>query len=76
MTERNVLGGDLEPRRGPRDGVLRSGSCSTGPEDSGVTPSARSSRPSSAHQSSIGNDLSTPMPQYAFPDSCRGTAGA
>ncbi len=67
--ERNVLGGDLEScGTDPMTGFYRDGCCSTGPEDLGshticavVTPEFL------AHQRSIGNDLTTPMPQYRFP---------
>lgn len=69
MPERNVLGGPLEPcGTDPVTGFYRDGCCSTGEEDAGrhiicgvVTAEFL------AHQRSIGNDLSTPMPQYRFP---------
>ncbi len=69
MSERNVLGGDLEPcGHDPVTGFYRDGCCNTGPEDRGshticavVTPEFL------AHQRSIGNDLVTPLPQYRFP---------
>ncbi|MEI8058426.1 MAG: DUF2237 domain-containing protein [Actinomycetes bacterium] len=67
--ERNVLGGALDPcGTDPMTGFYRDGCCSTGPQDRGshticavVTPEFL------AHQSAIGNDLSTPMPAYRFP---------
>ena len=69
MTERNVLGGELEPcGLDPLTGFFRDGCCSTGPEDLGShTICAVVSAEFLEHQRSIGNDLSTPMPQYRFP---------
>jgi uncharacterized protein (DUF2237 family) len=68
-TERNVLGGELEPcGTDPMTGFYRDGCCSTGPEDLGShTICAVVTAEFLAHQQSIGNDLSTPMPQYDFP---------
>ena len=49
-------------------GWFRDGSCRTGPEDRGShTICAVMSREFLDHQFSIGNDLTTPMPQYRFP---------
>ena len=69
MTERNVLGGDLEPcGTDPLTGFYRDGCCSTGPEDLGShTICAVVTAEFLAHQQSIGNDLSTPVPAYRFP---------
>ena len=69
MTERNVLGGDLEPcGADPVTGFFRTGSCSTGPEDLGShTICAVVTAEFLDHQRRIGNDLSTAMPQYGFP---------
>jgi uncharacterized protein (DUF2237 family) len=69
VSERNVLGGDLEPcGTDPMTGFYRDGCCSTGPEDVGShTVCAVVTSEFLAHQRSIGNDLSTPMPQYRFP---------
>ncbi|WP_028934190.1 DUF2237 family protein [Pseudonocardia spinosispora] len=69
MTERNVLGGELEPcSTDPLTGFFRDGCCNTGPEDLGShTICAVATSEFLAHQRSIGNDLSTPMPQYGFP---------
>lgn len=69
MTELNVLGGDLEPCGiDPVTGFFRDGSCSTGPEDLGShTICAVVTSEFLAHQFSIGNDLSTPRPEYRFP---------
>ncbi len=69
MSERNVLGGDLEPcGTDPMTGFFRDGGCRTGPEDLGShTICAVVTAEFLEHQRSIGNDLSTPMPQYQFP---------
>jgi uncharacterized protein (DUF2237 family) len=69
VTERNVLGGELEPcGTNPMTGFFRDGCCSTGPEDLGShTICAVVSAEFLGHQRSIGNDLSTPRPQYRFP---------
>lgn len=69
MTDRNVLGSDLEPCGiDPLTGFYRDGSCLTGPEDIGShTVCAVATSEFLEHQRSIGNDLSTPMPQYLFP---------
>jgi uncharacterized protein len=69
MSELNVLGGELEPcGTDPVTGFYRDGCCSTGPEDAGShTICAVMTAAFLAHQESIGNDLSTPMPQYRFP---------
>jgi len=67
--ERNVLGGPLqECGTDPVTGFFRDGCCSTGPEDLGShTICAVVSAEFLAHQRSIGNDLSTAVPQYRFP---------
>jgi len=69
VTERNVLGGELEPcGSAPLTGFFRDGCCRTGPEDLGShTICAVVSAEFLAHQRSIGNDLTTPMPLYRFP---------
>jgi hypothetical protein len=69
VTDRNVLGGDLEPcGTDPLTGFYRDGCCSTGPEDIGShTVCAVVTSEFLEHQRGIGNDLSTPMPQYRFP---------
>ncbi len=69
MSERNVLGGPLEPcGTDPMTGFYRDGCCSTGPQDRGLhTICAVVTAEFLNHQKSIGNDLSTPMPQYRFP---------
>jgi uncharacterized protein (DUF2237 family) len=69
MAERNVLGGPLqECSRDPLSGFYRDGCCRTGPGDLGShTICAVVSAEFLAYQQSIGNDLSTPVPQYSFP---------
>lgn len=69
MEERNVLGGPLDScSTDPLTGFFRDGCCSTGPQDLGRhTICAVVSAEFLAHQASIGNDLSTPMPMYRFP---------
>ena len=67
--ERNVLGGVLEPcGTDPVTGFFRDGCCRTGPDDLGShTICAVVTAEFLDHQRSIGNDLTTPMPQYRFP---------
>ena len=49
-------------------GFYRDGCCTTGQEDQGShTICAVVTSEFLAHQRSIGNDLTTPMPQYRFP---------
>ena len=69
MSDRNVLGGPLdECGTDPLTGFYRDGCCSTGPEDAGRhTICAVVTAEFLTHQRSIGNDLSTPMPEYRFP---------
>jgi uncharacterized protein (DUF2237 family) len=69
MTERNVLGGELEPcGTDPMTGFYRDGSCACGPEDAGLHAVCAVMTPEFlAHQISIGNDLSTPRPEWMFP---------
>lgn len=69
MSERNVLGGPLEPcGTDPLTGFFRDGACSTGPLDAGShTICAVVTAQFLEHQQAIGNDLSTPMPLYRFP---------
>ena len=69
MTERNVLGDELQPcGMDPLTGFYRDGCCSTGPEDRGShSICAVVTAEFLEHQRSIGNDLSTAMPQYDFP---------
>lgn len=69
MAERNVLGGDLEPcSADPLTGFFRDGACHTGPEDLGShTICAVMTADFLEHQRAIGNDLTTPVPQFRFP---------
>lgn len=66
---RNVLGGPLqECSTDPMTGFFRDGCCNTAPEDLGShTVCAVMTEDFLAHQRRVGNDLSTPLPQYAFP---------
>lgn len=69
MGELNVLGRDLEScGSDPVTGFYRDGCCNTGPEDIGShTICAVVTAEFLEHQKRIGNDLSTPVPQYGFP---------
>ncbi len=69
MSERNVLGGDLDPcSTDPMTGFFRDGCCSTGPEDTGSHTICAVATPEFlAHQRAIGNDLGTPRPEFRFP---------
>ena len=69
VSERNVLGGELEAcGTDPLTGFYRDGCCSTGAEDLGShTICAVVTAEFLEHQRSIGNDLSTPRPEYLFP---------
>jgi uncharacterized protein (DUF2237 family) len=65
----NVLGGRLELcSTDPVTGFYRDGCCSTGPEDAGShTVCAVMTEEFLAHQRSVGNDLTTPIPRFGFP---------
>jgi uncharacterized protein len=67
--ERNVLGGPLEScSHDPLTGFYRDGCCRTGPGDLGShTICAVVSAEFLDYQRSIGNDLSTPVPEHRFP---------
>jgi uncharacterized protein (DUF2237 family) len=67
--ERNVLGGELEPCGiDPLTGFYRDGCCSTGPEDIGShTVCTVVTAEFLAYQRQVGNDLTTPRPEYQFP---------
>jgi len=69
MTYRNVLGTSLEPCGvDPLTGFYRDGSCHSGPEDLGLhTICAVVTKEFLDHQRHIGNDLTTPIPQFRFP---------
>ncbi len=68
VSERNVLGGDLEScGTDPMTGFFRDGCCTTGPEDLGShTICAVVTGEFLHHQRGIGNDLSTPRPELGF----------
>jgi hypothetical protein len=69
VSERNVLGGELEVcGTDPPTGFYRDGCCTTGPEDRGShTICAVVTHEFLEHQRAIGNDLTTPMPHFRFP---------
>ena len=66
---RNVLGGELEPcSTDPITGFFRNGCCETGPHDVCMhTVCAVITAEFLAYSRSVGNDLSTPRPDLAFP---------
>ena len=68
MTERNVLGEPLEPcGTDPVTGFYRDGNCSCGPDDIGLhAVCAVVTSEFLEHQKSVGNDLSTPRPEWNF----------
>ncbi len=69
MSDRNVLGGELEPCGiDPLTGFFRDGCCRTSPEDRGShTICAVVTDAFLEHQMGIGNDLRTPLEAYGFP---------
>jgi uncharacterized protein (DUF2237 family) len=69
VSERNVLGGELEPcGDDPITGFYRDGDCSCGPDDVGLhAVCAVVTEEFLEHQRSVGNDLSTPRPEWSFP---------
>ena len=64
-----MLGEELQPcGTDPITGFYRDGCCNTGPEDLGShTVCAVVTAEFLEHQRSIGNDLTTAMPQFNFP---------
>ncbi len=68
MSERNVLGEPLEPcGTDPVTGFYRDGNCSCGPDDLGLHAAcAVVTAEFLEHQQSVGNDLSTPRPEWHF----------
>ncbi len=68
-TARNVLGGPLRPcSLDPLTGFFRDGCCNTGPEDAGShTVCTELTEEFLAFSRLVGNDLSTPRPEYDFP---------
>lgn len=69
VTERNVLGGPLEPcGTDPMTGFYRDGNCACGPDDVGLhAVCAVMTKEFLDQQQRIGNDLSTPRPEWQFP---------
>ncbi len=67
-TARNVLGSELLPcSLDPLTGFYRNGCCETGPQDTGQhTVCAVMTETFLAFSISVGNDLSTPRPEYDF----------
>lgn len=65
----NVLGSSLQPcSRDPVTGFFRNGACDTCAEDHGShTVCAVMTAEFLAHSKYLGNDLSTPRPEYGFP---------
>jgi uncharacterized protein (DUF2237 family) len=65
---RNVIGGPLMPCSvAPLTGFFRDGCCNTGPGDVGLhVVCAEMTEEFLAFSRSIGNDLSTPLPEYGF----------
>ena len=66
---KNVLGTELEPCSfEPLTGFCRDGYCLTGGSDHGVhVVCAVLTEEFLAYTASVGNDLSTPVPEYQFP---------
>ncbi len=64
----NVLGSDLQTcSTKPLTGFYRNGMCETGAGDDGVhTVCARVTKEFLVYSASVGNDLTTPMPEYGF----------
>lgn len=69
----NVLGGDLEPCVSSHDkneivtGFYRDNCCNTGPDDFGLhTVCCIMTKSFLTFSKSVGNDLSTPIPEYNF----------
>ena len=65
----NVLGGTLAPcSTQPLTGFFRNGCCDTGPADRGShTVCAVMTAEFLAYSKYVGNDLSTPRPEFRFP---------
>ncbi|HEY4331835.1 MAG TPA: DUF2237 domain-containing protein [Ilumatobacteraceae bacterium] len=68
MAQRNVLGGELEScSMDPLTGYYRTGCCENHGDDPGVhVVCVVLTTEFLAYSKSVGNDLSTPMPQYGF----------
>jgi uncharacterized protein (DUF2237 family) len=68
LPSRNVLGGVLAPcSHAPLTGFFRNGHCDTGPGDRGShTICAIMTAEFLAYSKYVGNDLSTPQPEFGF----------
>ena len=64
----NVFGGPLAPcSTSPMTGFFRNGCCDTGPQDQGIHTVCAIMTPEFLAMSKyLGNDLSTPRPEYGF----------
>ena len=69
MSERNVLGGELELcGDDPLTGIYRDGTCSVGPDGVAThTICVVVTADFLQHQRAVGNDLLTPRPEFRFP---------
>ncbi len=69
MSERNVLGGELEScGTDPVTGFYRDGTCTVDTADVGLHAiCAVVTEEFLAHQAATGNDLGTPRPEWGFP---------
>lgn len=69
MAAKNVLGGELRCCcLDPKTGFYRNGKCETGPQDHGLhLVCAIMTEEFLSFSSDVGNDLSTPRPEYDFP---------
>lgn len=69
LPSRNVLGGPLKPcSTNPMTGFFRNGCCDTCEEDAGChTVCVEVSETFLEFSKSVGNDLSTPRPEFRFP---------
>jgi hypothetical protein len=69
LPSRNVLGGPLKPcSRAPLTGFFRNGHCDTCADDTGChTVCVEMTAQFLEYSRAIGNDLSTPRPEYDFP---------
>ena len=68
MSELNVLGEELQPcGTDPVTGFYRDGCCTFGPDGAVHLICVVATSAFLEHQRSVGNDLTTPIPQYGFP---------
>ncbi|KKB80426.1 hypothetical protein VW35_05150 [Devosia soli] len=69
VAEFNVLGEPLQPcSEDPLTGFFRSGYCAAGPENAAVhLICIEATEAFLAYSKSVGNDLTTPRPEFAFP---------